>query len=248
MRVALEEAISPPGATLAQYGLPMDAVLKVYDHRFTTSVRHSWNLKAFDPDHEAEYAAYVNGPHAARTPAEMFEGGIEAAEEYLDPNDDNHILREHYIALTIASYFTSERNAYEQLSSLQGWDIPTFYGTTRFLGGEDAPNLDLTKPGILLQYIKGIDLAHTRRDRVDMYSRLGVANFGMRLENFIVKPDGSGVVMINLANTQLRKAGITDYEWKKEKSMYDEEGQLVDRVTFAWDWEFKYIYQWRIDD
>ncbi|CAE6465307.1 unnamed protein product [Rhizoctonia solani] len=147
MRVALEEVLSPPpGATLAQYGLPMDAVLKVYDHRFAASARKCWNLRAFDPAHEAEYIAYANSPCAARTPAEMFEEGDSATAKSLAPRDNKPILREHYVALIIASYFTSECNAYERLSSLQGWDIPNFYGTTRFLSGEDAPNLDFTKP------------------------------------------------------------------------------------------------------
>ncbi|KDN34133.1 hypothetical protein RSAG8_12773, partial [Rhizoctonia solani AG-8 WAC10335] len=72
MRVALEEITSPPGATLAQFGLPMDAALKVYDHRFAHSARKDWKLKPFTPEHEAEYLAYAKSPHAPRTVAEMF--------------------------------------------------------------------------------------------------------------------------------------------------------------------------------
>ncbi|EUC62293.1 hypothetical protein RSOL_416160, partial [Rhizoctonia solani AG-3 Rhs1AP] len=261
MRVALEEVVSPPGATLAQHGLPMDAVLKVYDHRFATSERNFWNLKTFDPAYEAEYLAYVNGPFAARTLAEISEEGNPKAMKYLNPNDDRHLLREHYLALTIASYFTSECNTYERLSSLQGREIPKFYGTIRFLGGEAAPNLDLTKPGILIEYIEGTPLIHAERGQpnleflvkeclgtVDMYSRLGVLNFGMRIESFIVKPDGSGVVMIGLENSGIRPTEMSDDEWMNEKVAYDEEGEFAGRARELWFLDFQYTYQWTKKD
>ncbi|KDN34132.1 hypothetical protein RSAG8_12772, partial [Rhizoctonia solani AG-8 WAC10335] len=59
----------------------MDAILKVYDHRFADSARTDWDLGQFTPEHEAEYVAYANGPHAPRRLAEMFEGGDKAHAE-----------------------------------------------------------------------------------------------------------------------------------------------------------------------
>ncbi|CUA78281.1 hypothetical protein RSOLAG22IIIB_06978 [Rhizoctonia solani] len=261
MKVALEEIVSPPGATLAEFGLPVDAALKVYDHRFAHFARRSWNLKPFTREHRAEYLAYADRPHAARTLAELLERGNGNGPEYLDPDDDNYLLREHYVALTVASFFTSECNAYERLSSFQGDVFPIFYGTTRFLDGEAAPNLDLTKPGILLQYIEGTVLDFVRREQVDidllarkcldiieLYSQLGVLHFDVGIENFIVKPDGSGVVMIDFADSQLRKEGMSEHEWRKKKWAYDEEGEFGDCAASKWGWDFQHSYRWRVDD
>ncbi|EUC61777.1 hypothetical protein RSOL_406050 [Rhizoctonia solani AG-3 Rhs1AP] len=258
MRVTLGKITSPPGATLAQFGLPMDAVLKVYDHRFAHAAREDWGLKPFTPEHEAEYAAYVNSPRAARTLAEMLSGVDQHDVEDADTEDNHseHLLFEHLVALTTASFFTSECNAYERLASLQGRDIPIFYGTTRFLDGEAAPNLDLTKPGILLEYIEGtnldsITLGQANTDFlareclriIETYSQLGVLNLDVRLGNFIVRPGGSGVVMVDFADSQLRSTGMTDYEWRKKKQMYDEEGEFRDSARTKWGLNLKRSYR-----
>ncbi|CAE6530712.1 unnamed protein product, partial [Rhizoctonia solani] len=179
----------------------------------------------------------------------------------LTPDDDNYLLREHYVALSVASFFTSECNAYERLPGFQGDIFPIFYGTTRFLDGEAAPNLDLTKLGIPLQYIEGTVLDFVGREQVnidllarkcldiiELYSQLGVLHFDVGIESFIVKPDGSGVVMIDFADSELRKEGMSEHEWRKKKWAHDEEGEFGDCAASKWGWNFQHSYRWRVDD
>ncbi|KAG9085234.1 hypothetical protein FRC06_003689, partial [Ceratobasidium sp. 370] len=131
-----------------------------------------------------------------------------------------------------------------------GKDIPTFYGSTRFAHGLSVPGLEPLVQGVLLEVIPGtsledvdprsIDLAKTINCAlriVDTCGDLGVLNQDVRLGNFIVKPDGS-VVMIDFAQTRFRREDEDDLGWKEAKWREDEEGCLGCAAVRQFKWNY----------
>lgn len=70
---------------------------------------------------------------------------------------------------------------------------------------------------------------------MDVYGDLEVLNHDVRLENFIVRPDES-VVMIDFAQARVRRQNESDRAWNRAKASRDEEGAVgwVTRKRFGW--------------
>ncbi|EUC60541.1 hypothetical protein RSOL_350990, partial [Rhizoctonia solani AG-3 Rhs1AP] len=165
-----------------------------------------------------------------------------------DPEPLEHV--EHLAAVLIKPFFENEKTTYGVLSSLQGKYIPVFYGTTRFLD-TSLPGFDMAVPGILIEFIPGTNLSQidptrigldsvcsTAVDIVNAYSDLHILNRDVRLENWIVKPNGSEVVMIDFGHCRLRREDEDDQAWKRAKGSEDEEGCVgcVARNKFGWNY------------
>jgi len=227
--------------------LPREMVLKLFDRRFALNYREDYHLKPLTFELEAQYAAYVASGAA---PVDL--PSLLAVREALYENKEDAPpeLLEHRVALTVEPFFESECAAYDRLSELQGRCIPTFYGTPRFCDDMDAPNIDRSVRGILLEFIPGkqlssIDPSLVDKDRIlsscwqilDSYSDIGVLNWDVRLGNFIVKPDGS-VVMIDLAQTRVRGEAESDEDWRRAKRLEDEEGAVGCIAWSRFGWEY----------
>lgn len=78
----------------------------------------------------------------------------------------------------------------------------------------------------------------------ERYTDLDVLNQDVRFENFIVKPDGSGVVMIDLAQSRLRGEDENFATWKKAKWGVDEEGAIGMVAHGKWGWNFQHSLKW----
>ncbi|CAE6404614.1 unnamed protein product [Rhizoctonia solani] len=246
MRVAL--STQSTGTTL-----PGEAVLKIYDRRFAHEIRDDYDVDPPTYEAEARYADYLHSGNIAQTGDQ-----IDDLAEGLPPDAPERIeLGERFIDILMKELFENETTTYSVLSSMQGKYIPAFYGTTRFLGG-CSPALDTTIPGILIEYIPGtslydidpttIDLdtvCSTGVNIVNLYSDLNVLNNDVRLVNFIVKPSGSEIVMIDLANCRLRRDDEDDEAWKAAKWDEDEEGcvGVVTRNKFGWNYVRSGRYQ-----
>ncbi|KAF8607205.1 hypothetical protein BDV93DRAFT_520091 [Ceratobasidium sp. AG-I] len=234
-------------------GLPRQLMLKLFDRRFALSLRRYHDAKPWTFKLEAQYAAYVaSGAAPVNLPAV-----IELCDEfYARKEEEPPELREHHIALTIEPYFKSECSVYDRLSSLQGRFIPTFYGSTRFCDDTTIPNIDLSVRGILLEFIPGTKLSSIDASLVDGQSILksclhivdvcgdmGVLNRDVRLENFIVKPDES-VVMIDFAQARVRCPDESDNTWRLAKGHRDEEGAVgyITKRDFGWEYTPTYKY------
>ncbi|KAG8708603.1 hypothetical protein FRC08_018813 [Ceratobasidium sp. 394] len=226
--------------------LPAELVFKVFDRRFALSLRDHYKGKPATHESEARYQQ-----HAKSRPTP--EGIVEALQEIDDvcpgglracPPE----LFEQLIVAHIGGYFDSECAAYERLASLQGRDIPTFFGHTIFIDGLSIPDLDPPTPGVLLEFIPGVsldkidpaspDLDTIIREAIritNSYGDLGVLNLDVRLGNFIVKPNRS-VVMIDFAQSRLRREDEDDLGWIREKWAEDEEGTIgyEARSDFKW--------------
>ncbi|KAG8730062.1 hypothetical protein FRC10_003165 [Ceratobasidium sp. 414] len=242
MRVSLDSITSPRTSSRAHppSDLPSEMILKVYDRRFAYSMREYRSAKLPTYDSEASYYRYISSGRAPE--------GIDAinAERdiYFDRKlDDPPELLEHLLATKISPYFDSER-----LSDLQGHYIPIFYGATRFIGGLSIPDLDPPVRGVLLEVIPGIILDTIQPHLVnidalisdairivDLCGDTGILNKDVRLGNFIVKHDGS-VVMIDFALARLRGMEEDDLAWKRAKWGEDEEG-CIGYIAERW-------YQW----
>ncbi|CAE6406130.1 unnamed protein product [Rhizoctonia solani] len=226
--------------------VPDEAILKVYDRRFADDTRDQYDVEPSTYEVEAQYAEYLRSDKVLHTVAEI----CEHAEQLPDDAPDPVELGEHVVALLVKHFFENEKTTYNALSSLQGKYIPTFYGNTRFLDAS-LPGLDSTISGILIEFIPGTNLSRvnpssidvnavcsTAVNIVDRYSDLNVLNRDVRLENFIVKPNGSEVVMIDFGHCRLRREGEDDQLWGETKSCQDEEGEVgyVAGNRFGWNY------------
>ncbi|KAG8739448.1 hypothetical protein FRC10_005621 [Ceratobasidium sp. 414] len=245
MRVSLDSVTSSGASSRAHRlpDLPSEMILKVYDRRFAYSMRKYRRAKPPTYKSEASYYRYVASGRAPQgIPAINAER--KACRKLGIPPE----LLEHLLATTISPYFDSECAIYRHLSDLQGRSIPALYGTTQFVSGLSIPDLDPPVRGVLLEVIPGINLDSIQPQSVDLDALIfgamrivdlcgdmGVLNKDVRLGNFIVKPDGS-VVMIDFALARLRSMEEDDLAWKRAKWGEDEEG-CIGYIAERW-------YQW----
>ncbi|KDN46577.1 hypothetical protein RSAG8_04230, partial [Rhizoctonia solani AG-8 WAC10335] len=226
--------------------LPEDAPEIVYDRRFADGIREEYEMDPLTYEGEARYVEYLRSGNVLQTKDQICELGNQLPEDAPETVE----LGEHLVAILIKPIFESEKTTYSVLSSLQGKYIPTFYGTTRFLDGS-SPGLDTSVPGILVEFIPGTNLSRidptsinlhavcsTAVDIVNLYSDLNVLNRDVRFENFIVKPSGSEIVMIDFGQCRLRREDEDDQAWKEAKWEVDEEGAVgcVARRKFKWNY------------
>lgn len=136
-----------PGSLTVGIDIPAEVVSKVYDRRFCPSLRRWYKLAECTPESEAEYARYIPPQNLNSIKAiEHLLYGVRTPEEEEDDDEDDEVpeeLVEHLVQLTMASYFEAECATYDRLSSLQGNDIPEFFGATRFVDGTSTQGVDL---------------------------------------------------------------------------------------------------------
>ncbi|QRV97246.1 hypothetical protein RhiJN_25265 [Ceratobasidium sp. AG-Ba] len=227
-------------------GLPSEVILKVYDRRFAHSLRAYYGGKPVTLESEKAYQDYMTtGPAVDRASLDKEieivvgpDGGYRDAPPH---------LFEHLMTFATYPYFENECAAYKRLASLQGQDIPVFYGTTQFLDGLLIPDLDPPVEGILLEVIPGVGLDEVDVGEVNVdaavqdamrivirYSKLDALNMDVRLGNLIVKPDGH-VVMIDFAQSRLREESESDEDWWEDKRGQDELGNLCFQAKRKYD-------------
>ncbi|KAG8742314.1 hypothetical protein FRC10_001673 [Ceratobasidium sp. 414] len=245
MKISLDSVT--PGDAHQSANLPPELILKIYDRRFALALREQLGGKPPTYESEALYQRYVasgkapEGYHAiGRAVDDACTGGLETC-----PPE----IFEHYASSIMDPYFGSECAAYKRLTSLQGHDIPVFYGATQFIDGLSIPDLNPPfVPGVILENIDHTspDLDAVLRDAIRIvhaYGDLGVLNADVRLGNFIVKPDRS-VVMVDFAQSRLRREDETDLEWKCEKWGEDEEGCIGFAAKKDFDWPYVRSYKY----
>lgn len=258
MIVTLES--TPEERALAPLRLPNELVLKVYDRRFAGSLRKRERAEQPTYGSEASYRHFVKSGDAP--------DGITAIEERLDELYDNGAtedppeLLEHLFVAKMQGYFEAECAAYNHLKDLQGRSIPRLYCTIT-LNDPPASGLEVPVPGVLLELIPGTNLDKVDPSMIDPdplirsamriveeYSDRGMLNKDVRLENFIVKRDGSGVVMIDWALSRMRDKDEGDEEWKRAKWGEDEEGAIGyhARDKFKWNYVPTHKYLVKADD
>ncbi|KAG9100979.1 hypothetical protein FS749_011259 [Ceratobasidium sp. UAMH 11750] len=235
MKVSLDPVTLSQASSCANhpFDLPSEMILKVYDRRFAYSFRKHHCAKPATYESEASYYRYAA---SGRAPEGVSAIDAELNTYFYRKLDDPPELVEHLLATKIGSLFDSECTIYKHLSDLQGRYIPLFYGTTQFISGLSVPDLDSPVRGVLLEVIPGINLDTIQPQSVDLGALItgamhivdlcgdmGVLNKDVRLGNFIVKPDGS-VVMIDFAHARLRDPEEDDLAWRHAKWGEDEEG------------------------
>ncbi|KAG8730109.1 hypothetical protein FRC12_020492 [Ceratobasidium sp. 428] len=224
--------------------LPAKLVLKVYDQRFAYGLREYYGLRPLTDEIEKRYRQYVA---SGRAPKEYDAIG-DLIETYGGFEESPPELLEHFLAAKIAPHFRTECLIYQRLESLQGRDIPKFYGSTEFVGSSTVPGLSMSVPGILLEVIEGTSLENIDSSLLDLNGvfndairiinscgDLGVVNYDVRLSNFMVRPRGS-VAMIDFAQARLRREDETDLDWNRTKWDEDEEGCVgtAGAMKFGW--------------
>ncbi|CAE6504587.1 unnamed protein product [Rhizoctonia solani] len=240
MSSAMKVTLTSESTTMMIAG---EAVLKVYDRRFADGIREEYELDRPTYEEEVRYADYLLSDNVPQTVPQIYEQAEQLPDDAPEPPE----LSDHMVALHSKQLYKGEKTTYSALFSLQGKYIPSFYGTTRFLDAY-PPGLS-TVPGILIEFIPGTNLSRidptsinldvvcsSAVDIVDRYSDLNVLNRDVRLENFIVKPNGTEVVMIDFGHCRLRRENEEDQEWGEIKFCQDEEGAVgcVARNKFGW--------------
>lgn len=241
--------------------IPQELVFKVYDRKFAPSFRKYYRRGPPTYESEASYLEYISSGKAPQ--------GLEAITQernalyYRGIRDYPPELLEHMFSMMVPSYFHNECAAYERLSSLQGQTIPTFCGTTRFLDDSSALGLDISVQGILLEFVPGVNLCSIDPSQANLGNLvpgaihifsvcgdMGVLNKDVRMENFIVKFDGSGLAMVDFAQSRLRGDSETDEEWRRAKMDQDEESAIgyMAQKEFGWEYVPSNKYRCPIDD
>lgn len=137
--------------------------------------------------------------------------------------------------------------------------IPRFYGTTRFLADPLPSELNVPVPGTLLEFIPGTNLSRINPSTVDLdrllssaihvadeCENLGVLNYDVRIEYFIAKADESGVVMIDFAQSRLRRSDESDEGWKAERWGQDADGYIGNSAKGMFGWSYVPIFKYSI--
>ncbi|KAF5345015.1 hypothetical protein D9758_010430 [Tetrapyrgos nigripes] len=258
LKVALASASPSIPTTLTS-----TMVLKVYDRRYANDLREFYDASDLTLESENAFRAYMSSEDT---------GSRRTLNEWTVKRrvDDDHDVEprpeetEAYLAALLTSYYENEVCVYERMASMQGKEIPLFLGRTRFAEVDTHPDMaDTEVPGILLEYVHGTpldklpanaissDLCQKCLDIVQAFGDNGILNQDVRLENFIV-PDPSIytvqerlVVMIDFAQTRLRREDEDDQQWKRAKWSADEEGAVgyVLKKKFGWDYKptFRYM-------
>lgn len=170
-----------------------ECVLKLYDRRFSTQLRSDFKASIWTPELEKDYQDFVESGDAE----EFFSyWDAEQARDYdwmacyiNNFNKWSVAKREAYLQWKSIDSYETEKTAYEDMSDLQGLDIPNVFGEVLLKqpadfqgqGGSDAAevtqdastftttsdnetNPDIVKiPGILMQYVDGFLLSELHK-------------------------------------------------------------------------------------
>ncbi|QRV92730.1 hypothetical protein RhiJN_20748 [Ceratobasidium sp. AG-Ba] len=227
--------------------LPLEMVLKVYDRRFAHLLREQHALDPATYESEKAYRRYLEADNVPD-----WESTLQILkEDQRSFKDCPKDLVEHYIMFLLELSPEDEFTVYNRLADLQGRDIPIFFGKTELIEGLPIDERYPPVRGILLEFIPGIPLDSIDPAKVDVdavfrnairiidtYSDLGVLNEDVHLGNFILKPNGS-VVMIDFAQSRLREDDETDEKWRYNKHMADEEGAVGHAAKRYYNWDYK---------
>ncbi|KIK64201.1 hypothetical protein GYMLUDRAFT_221496 [Collybiopsis luxurians FD-317 M1] len=248
--------------------LPSTLILKVYDRRYANDLRAFYDIPELSEESEEAFRAWASSGSGSQRTLEEWEQKRRADDELdIEPSAEE---TEAYLATLLASYYENEVRVYERMASMQGNEIPRFFGRTRFvIESQPDRTTDAEVPGILVEYVEGTRLDNLSIDAlspvlcqkcVDIvlaFGDSGVLNQDVRLENFIVPsspgalPSGSenrrrDVVMIDFAQSRLRREGEDDEQWKGEKWSTDEEGAIGFVLQTKCGWDFKPTYRYMV--
>ncbi|KAG8700655.1 hypothetical protein FRC11_012760, partial [Ceratobasidium sp. 423] len=114
-----------------------------------------------------------------------------------------------------------------------------------------SPELNTTVPGILIEYIPCTNLSKIDPSAANLdgvctaavhivgtYSDLNVLNRDVRLENFIIKPNGSEIVVIDFGYCCSRKEEKGNQARKEAKWSEDKEGAVGYIAKRKYRWNF----------
>ncbi|KAF2771426.1 hypothetical protein EJ03DRAFT_372779 [Teratosphaeria nubilosa] len=223
--------------------LPAQAILKLYDRRFSDQLRSDEKIAPWSEATEQAFAEFIASGQAA-----IFVKRLREDDDFEEPAEGwSPAENEAYLHNECGGLFETEVRAYDMMRSLQGKQIPKLYGSVSFPLDPDAPAEPLlTIKGLLLEYIPGptlsemIDSVPVSKwqylvDRavqiVRDYSLLGIRNKDVRCSNFIINEsvpddDEHRVVMLDFALCTFRDTGQTEAEWGRAKWSQDEEGAV----------------------
>lgn len=210
------------------------SILKLYDWRYATELRHDYELGQWTPYHEDTYRTFVEEGGAAAFIAGLEHDGID--DQLWDTARDETFLFDYCRDL-----HSCEVEAYSRLQDLQGKSVPRFLADVR---------LDIILPthdaffqvrGILLELITGYRLedltkyAHQSSWQhicdetiraINLVSDHGILNEDVRPRNVLIRTHDhvseSAGVIIDFAQCRFRELGQSEAAWKHEKWRQDE--------------------------
>ncbi|THU98407.1 hypothetical protein K435DRAFT_752978 [Dendrothele bispora CBS 962.96] len=240
--------------------LPSTMILKVYDRRYAKDLREFHDASDLSAESERAFRTFMSSEDTGsqRNLDEWAQKRIDDDNRDIEPLPEE---TEAYLAALLTSYYENEVRVYERISAMQGKDIPLFLGSTRFIESTTHPDtIDANVPGILLEYVEGVTLDKLPASAlsaslcqkcvyiVQAFGDNGILNQDVRLENFIVTSSPTSnrdIVMVDFAQSRLRKADEDDEQWKRAKWSTDEEGAIgyVLKKKCGWDYRptFKYM-------
>jgi hypothetical protein len=242
--------------------LPSTMILKLFDRRFSNELREWHDVSTPCHESEAKYRSYVSHEHPKHSVEEWAAKFLADEENDIEPPA---VEREAHLEALFASYHESEVQVYDRLCSLQGNALPLFFGQTRFVVDVSSPeSIDVSVPGILLEYVPGQklselspplpsdDIGFACVDIVNACGDAGVLNSDVRLENFIVpsvqsRPERP-VVMIDFAQCRFRANDVDDMAWKKDKWSVDEEGAVGYPLGEKFGWKYQPSWKYLITE
>lgn len=237
--------------------LPSEAILKLYDRRYTFDERDYYKSGPWPPSRERAHqeskarGGWKDGkaPNPIDRDTDWKDWGAGEMESFLE-------------AIVHQSY-TNELSVYRHLRVLQGTQIPKLYGEVSLR----YDDLELEVRGILIEYIPSFSLKQVPElvpkggwdvignEAIALVNRLsdqGIINSDARLDNILVKTtDPKHLVMIDFGMARVRLEDENDEKWRKLKRWQDEEGAVG--YVYAKHLKGKYKYKpslryWREGD
>ena len=220
-------------------------ILKLYDWRYATQLRHDKKVEQWSPYHEDQYRAFVQEGGAAKF--------ISALEDDDDNDDDDDAdddrpwdtaRNEAFLFDYCRDLHSCEVEAYSRLRDLQGKNIPRFLADVRF-NASPVQNELFEVRGILLELITGYSLADLAKcahqsswqricdeaiRTVNLISDHGILNEDVKPRNILIRTHDKDseyqVVVIDFAQCRFRELDQSEAVWKHEKCRQDEEGAI----------------------
>ncbi|KAK0735322.1 hypothetical protein B0T21DRAFT_367518 [Apiosordaria backusii] len=209
------------------------AFLKLFDWRFAAQQRSDEGIDPWTEQSAVQYAEFVVSGEAEKflnqlkRPEDQWSKHQETEEDWDVCQDEAFLVHQS------RTMYNNETTVYRRLHELQGSTVPLLIGTVE---------LDIAPPTTNNEKYKTLFKAVVDQ-AVNITRSLGdynVLNTDVRIDNFLVacqrgeegtdKGDGSResyrVVMIDFAQSRVRRENESDFDWGRAKARQDEEGAV----------------------
>lgn len=256
----ISQTLSWTGVVTVEHGRPLVsghsvAFLKLFDRKSAQQLRAHHGGEQWTPEIEQSYIDALGTNGLAN-----FMHHLQDVEDYAEETCSlwDAPQKEAFFTYELRRMWETECEVYHRLRPHQGKSIPKFLAAVELEVGEESMELEhdeLRVKGILLEYVVGCSLlqvpnkfptscwqyiAEQAISKVRTLDTKDILNKDVDPRNFVIAKLGTSsnpsennvrVCMVDFGLCRIREEGELDWEWASAKLEYDEEGELVKRMT-----------------